>query len=232
MSTMDNTEKLASNITTEVTDLESDNQANKVEKTYTQDEVDNLMARIKGSLQKKLLKPYEDLGDPDELRSMKAAVEKQQTDEQLKRGEFEKTLQALAEKKDSEIQKRDSIIREYKINTPLLNSAAKLKSINPEQVKTLLVSQTRLNLDGDVEVIDSNGLVRYNDDGTQFTTEQLVKSFLDINPHFVNSTPATTLTKSNASGIIDNKLDISKLNMKKQEDRDIYREYRKTQGLT
>ena len=37
MSTMDNTEKLASNITTEVTDLESDNQANKVEKTYTQD---------------------------------------------------------------------------------------------------------------------------------------------------------------------------------------------------
>jgi uncharacterized protein Smg (DUF494 family) len=36
------------------TDLENQAQATK---TYTQEEVDNMMARMKGSLQKKLLKP-------------------------------------------------------------------------------------------------------------------------------------------------------------------------------
>ena len=43
------------------------NQAQAV-KTYTQEEVDNMMARMRGSLEKKLLKPYADLGDPEELR--------------------------------------------------------------------------------------------------------------------------------------------------------------------
>ena len=94
-------------------------------KTYTQEEVDNMMARMKGSLQKKLLKPYEDLGDPDELRNMKTQAEQLKQEEALKRGEFETVLKELASKKDAEIQKRDSVIKEYKVNTPLLSAAAK-----------------------------------------------------------------------------------------------------------
>ena len=62
----------------------SENQA--ATKTYSQQEVDNMMARMKGSLEKKLLKPYEDLGDPDQLRVLKTEAEKRAQEQALKRG--------------------------------------------------------------------------------------------------------------------------------------------------
>jgi hypothetical protein len=180
-----------------------------------------MMARMKGSLQKKLLKPYEDLGDPEELRSIKSEYEKKQQAEQIKRGEFEKTLQELAAKKDAEIQKRDSVIKEYKVNTPLLSAAAQYRAVNAEQVKALLQTHVRLNETGDVEVVDTKGSVRYNDAGEPLGVNDLVREFLDSNPHFVQATPATTNTKSShstaASGI-----DISKLDMKNPEHRKLF----------
>ena len=108
---------------TDANTLEVENQAIEA-KSYSQEEVDNMMARMKGSLQKKLLKPYEELGDVDELRNMKSQAEQLKQEEALKRGEFETVLKELASKKDAEIQKRDSVIKEYKVNTPLLSSAA------------------------------------------------------------------------------------------------------------
>lgn len=200
-------------------------------KTYSQEEVDNMMARMRGSLEKKLLKPYQDLGDPEELRTIKSEFEKKQQAEQIKRGEFEKTLQELAAKKDSEIQKRDSVIKEYKINTPLLSAAAQFRAVNAEQVKALLSNQVRLNQDGDVEVVDDKGSVRYNDAGTPWSVNDLVKTFLDSNPHFVSSSPATTNGKSSISAPPTGKIDISKLDMKNPDDRKRYAEYRKQNGL-
>ena len=82
-------------------------------KTFTQDEVNAILARNKSQLEKKYASKYEDLGDPDELRSIKTDWEKKQQEQQIKRGEFEKTLQEMAAKKDAEIQKRDSVIKEY-----------------------------------------------------------------------------------------------------------------------
>lgn len=195
-------------------------------KTYTQQEVDDMMARMKGSLKNKLLRPYEDLGDPEELRQLKQQAEEKQQAEQIKRGEFEKTLQELAAKKDAEIQKRDSIIKEYKVNTPLLDAAARYKSVNPEQVKSLLASNVQLNEDGEVVVTDGKGGVRYSDDGQPFTVDNLVREFLDSNPHFVQPTASTTHTKSsyNTAG---GKLDISKLDMKNPADRQRYAEAKK-----
>ena len=80
----DNT--LVNDTATEATDVNSGTQA-QATKTYSQDEVDGMMARMKGSLQKKLLKPYEDLGDPDELRSIKTEWEKKQQETQVKKGD-------------------------------------------------------------------------------------------------------------------------------------------------
>jgi hypothetical protein len=216
------------------TDATSDNLDNQVNsgKTYTQEEVDNMMARMKGSLQKKLLKPYEDLGDPEELRSIKTDWEKKQQEQQIKRGEFEKTLQELAAKKDAEIQKRDSVIKDYKVNMPLLSAAAKYNAVNAEQVKALLGSNLRLNGDGEVEVVDTKGSVRYNDKGEALGVDDLVREFLDSNPHFKLATPATTNTKSNvSSGSGTTKVDVSKLDMKNPEHRKLYQDYRKTAGL-
>jgi len=224
----DNT--LANDKATDATSDILDNQA-PATKTYSQEEVDNMMARMKGSLQKKLLKPYEDLGDPDELRTLKSEAERRAQEQQIKRGEFEKTLQELAAKKDAEISKRDSIIKEYKVNSPLLSAAAKYRAVNAEQVKSLLNNHVRLNADGEVEVVGEGGAVRYRDDGQPLAVEDLVREFLDSNPHFVSASPTTANTKSNISQGQPAKLDITKLDMKNPEHRKVYSEYRKTNGI-
>ena len=209
---------------------QTENQATAT-KTYSQDEVDGMMARMKGSLSKKLLKPYEDLGDPEELRSIKTEWEKKQQEQQIKRGEFEKTLQELAAKKDAEIQKRDSVIKEYKVNTPLLSAAAQYRAVNAEQVKSLLVNNVRLNQEGEVEVVAQDGTVRYNDTGAPLGVNDLVREFLDSNPHFVQSSPSTTNSKSSVTNSGPGKLDITKLDMSKSEDRALYKEYKKANGI-
>jgi len=200
-------------------------------KTYTQEEVDNMMARMKGSITKKVLKPYEDLGDPEELRKLKAEAEQKAQAEAIKRGEFEETLKELANKKDLEIQKRENIIKEYKVNTPLLDAAARYKSINPEQVKRLLHDRVRLNEEGNVEVLGSDGKVQYDDSGNLVSVDNLVQGFLAENPHFVQATPSTTNSSSNITGSNTKELDITKLNMNDPKDRARYAEYRKQVGI-
>lgn len=214
---------------TDATTLEQENQA--TAKTYTQKEVDDMMARTRTSLQKKLLKPYEDLGDPEELRQLRQEAEKKAQAEAIKRGEFEKTIQELAQRKDAEIAKRDTVIKEYKVNTPLINAAAQFRAVAPEQVKALLHSQVRLSADGEVEVVDAAGAVRYTDSGKPVGVEDLVREFLDSNPHFVQATPATTNTQSShVSRSQTKKIDITQLDMKNPDHRKVYAEYRKTRG--
>ena len=200
-------------------------------KTFTQDEVNAILARNKSQLEKKYASKYEDLGDPDELRSIKSDWEKKQQEQQIKRGEFEKTLQEMAAKKDAEIFKRDSVIKEYKVNVPILSAAAKFNAVNAEQVKSLLSQNVRLNSEGDVEVVDEKGSVRYNDKGEPIAVEELVRGFLDSNPHFKMATPSTTNTRSNFSSVSAEKLDVSKLNMTNPEHRKLYAEHRKKNGF-
>ena len=218
----------------EVTDTANEKVENQAEatETYTQEEVDNMMARMRGSLEKKLLKPYEELGDPNELRQLRAAEEKRQQEEALKRGEFEKTLQDLAAKKDAEISKRDRVIQEYKVNAPLLDAAARYKSINPAQVKQLLGDRVRLSETGDeVEVLDDQGNVRYNDSGTLFTVDELVKDFLSENPHFVTAGAATTNSKTSIGAEMKAEtFDLASLDLTNPAHRKMYKEA-KQKGL-
>jgi len=197
-------------------------------KTFTQEEVNAILARTKSQIEKKFASRYEDLGDPEQLRTIKTEWEQRQQEQQLKRGEFEKTLQELASKKDLEIQKRDAIIREYKVNSPIVNAAAQYRAVNPQQVQTLLSPNLRLNADGEVEVVDSRGSVRYNDAGQPLAVEDLVREFLDSNPHFVSAAPATTNSLSNIRGAgAAGKVDVSSLNMKNPEHRKLYSEARR-----
>jgi len=202
------------------TGSEENNQATK---TYTQQEVDDMMARTKGAIQKKYEKLFNELGDPDELRQIKQTYEKQKLDEQKKRGEFDSILQDLAKKKDEEIRKRDEIIRNYTVDVPLVTAAAQFRAVNADQVKALLKPQVRLNESGDVEVLDQKGTVRYNDQGQPFGVTDLVKEFLDTNPHFVSAGASTTNSRSNV-GQGPSKLDFTKLDMKNPEHRKMFRD--------
>lgn len=218
----DNT--LATN--TEVTDTaaEAGSQA-QASKTYTQEEFDRHMAGMKASLQKRFEKQLSELGDLEELKQIRQQAEQRKTEEAMKKGEFEKVLQELAAKKDAEIQKRDSVIKDYKVNMPLLSAAAKYNAVNAEQVKALLAGNVRLNSEGEVEVVDGKGTVRYNDAGAALTVDELVREFLDSNPHFKSASPATTNTKSNivANGA-NSAIDISKLDMRNPAHRKLYAE--------
>ncbi len=199
-------------------------------KTYTQEEVDNMMARTKGAVQKKYEKTLADLGDIDELRQLRATHEQQQLELQKKRGDFDKIIADLAAKKDAEISKRDEIIKSYTVDMPLVNTAAQLGAVNPRQVQALLKSNLRLGETGEVEVLDEKGTVRYSDKGKPFGVEDLVREFLDTNPHFKSAGPATTQGKSNVNQSRE-KFDVSKLNMSNPADRKLYAEYRKSAGI-
>lgn len=199
-------------------------------KTYTQKEVDDMMARTKTAITKKVASRYEDLGDPEHIRQVLDQHSKREQDLALKRGEFEKVLQEKLSQRDTEIQKRDRIIEEFKLNSPLLDAAARHRSVNPDQVKALIRDRVRLGTDGEVEVLDLEGKVRYDDSGRLLSVDSYVQEFLSKNPHFVQATPSTTSSRSNVSGA-SGKLDVAKLDMSNPEHRKLYAEFRKTSGI-
>ena len=215
---------------TEDTDT-SQNQIQATVKTYTQKEVDDMMARTKSAVLKKVTSKYEDLGDPEELRNIVSNYQKVQQEQQLKRGEFDKVIQDLASKKDAEIQKRDRIIESFRVETPIVEAAARYRAVNPAQVQALIRNQVRLNAEGEVEVLDDKGSVRYDDSGKPVSVDSFVQSWLQSNPHFVSAQPATTNTRSNVTNATTKRVDMSKLDMKNPEHRKIYAEYRKSAGL-
>jgi len=204
---------------------------NQAVKTYTQKEVDDMMAKTKTAVTKKLTSKYEDLGDPDELRNIVSSFRTQQQELEVKRGNFDKVIQELATKKDAEIQKRDRVIESFKVETPIIEAASRFRAVAPDQVKALIRNNVRLNQDGDVEVLDDKGQARYDDSGCLLSVDSYVQEFLSKNPHFVSAAPATTNTRSNVSGNTMNKVDISKLDMKNPEHRKIYADYRKKSGI-
>jgi len=212
------------------TDESLNNNQAPVEKTYSQKEFDDHMAKLKASVARKYEKTFGELGDIDELRQLKTEAEQRRLEDQKKRGEFDKIVADLAAKKDAEIAKRDEIISSYTVDMPLVSTAAQLGAVNPKQVQALLKPNLRLADNGEVEVLDEKGTVRYSDKGTPFKVEDLVKEFLDVNPHFKSAGPATSAGKSNLNQSRD-RLDITKLDMNNPTDRKAYAEYRKASGL-
>jgi len=208
-----------------VTDTTSQNTKQAATKTYTQEEFDSHMARMKASITKKYEKTFAELGDIEELKQLKSESERKALEDQKKRGQFDDILKDLAAKKDAEIAKRDAMIREYTVDMPLVQTAAQLRAVNAEQVKALLKPNVRLGEDGAVEIIDREGKTRYTDQGTPFKVEDLVSEFLTQNPHFVQPTPATTQGKSNVSAT-PGRVDLNKLDMKNPEHRKMYQESR------
>lgn len=219
---MDQNDTLA-NAATEAADTTT-----QAEKTFSQTELNAILAKTKAQYEKKYASRYEELGDPDELRNIVDNYRKQQQELEIKRGNFDKIMADLASSKDAEIAKRDEVIRQYKIEQPLLNLAAKYKSVNPEQVSLLLKNKLKLNEEGEVEVLDDKGQVRYNKNGKPYDVDTYVKEFLDANPHFVSAAPATTNTQGNVGNkVAGEEFDLSKLDMTRPDHRKLYAEARR-----
>lgn len=216
--------------TTSATDANLEGEGQAQEKFYSQKEFDDAMAKTRAAVERKVAKAYEGLGDLEELKSIKTQIESKRFEEQKSKGDFDTILKEMASKKDAEIARRDQIIAQYRVDSPLLETAAKYRAVAPEQVKALLRNNIRLTQDGEVEVVDNNGTTRYKDSGDPMGVEDLVKSFLDANPHFVAAGPSTTQTKSAmGSQGVNSKIDITKLDMSKPSDRQIYAQWKNEQ---
>jgi len=215
----------------EVTDTSDTTTSQEQERVYSQEEFDKHMAGLKSSLTRKYEKQYAqyaELGDLDELRELKTRAEAKRLEDAKKRGEFEKILSELAEKKDAEIRRRDDMIREFKIDVPLVNAAARFKSVNPEQVSKLLRNNIRMNEESQVEVVDDKGEVRYGDDGKPLSVDFFVEEFLQKNPHFVGASATTTNTNSsNPRTGRGTQFDLSKLDLTRPDHRKLYAEARR-----
>ena len=214
------------------TDVLESTQAETINKTFTQDDVDKIVRERLDRERKRLDKKYGDV-DVERYRQLTEKEEADRLEQQKQRGEFESILKETVAKKDSQYQELQRQLTEIKVDGSLLSAASSNKAINAQQVSALLRNQVRLGETGEAEVTDSNGNVRYTDDGMPMTVNDLVDSFLKENPHFVNAGPAgsgtgnATLDSRKGPGNID----ASQLNMNNPEDRKIYAQYMKTRGI-
>ena len=195
--------------------------------TFTQDEVNNIverrLAKERGSMYKKLGVDDLDIA-VTAVKTQKDLEEKQR----IQKGEFEEILKTRTQEHQKEKTQLENQLKDIKINKSLLSSASKNKAINPDQVVELLKGNIKLNETGNVEILDNNGIARYNKLGELLTTDELVQEFLTQNPHFVSATPSGSGSVSNVDRQELNKpFNLSDLNFNNPEDRKKYAEYKR-----
>ena len=196
----------------------------------TQEEVDKLIQIRVGRERAKLDKKYSGI-DLDKYHQLVEEEDKRKLKEAEKRGEFDKVIKEQAEKFNAKIGQYQTELTSIKVDGALLNAASKLKAINPEQVVTLLKGQLKLNDAGAVDVVDTNGQVRYNEKGDPISVDDLTQEFLTANAHFVSAGPSGAGTQGATGKITPVEFDVSKLDMNNPEDRKKYSEYRKEKGM-
>jgi len=171
-----------------------------VEKTFTQDELDRIVADRIARERKKAEKKLEGI-DLEEARKIMQEREQAEIERQKERGEFENILKQTVEKKDQEITAYKNKLHETLVDGSLLSAASKHDAVSPDQVSQLLKGKVRLADDGGVEVLDDQGTPRYNNEGNLLSVDELVSDFLTANPHFVRASGGGTGSMGNAGGL-------------------------------
>tara|TARA_R100001591_G_scaffold2393_1_gene5859 strand:- start:2 stop:712 length:711 start_codon:yes stop_codon:yes gene_type:complete len=197
------------------------------EKVYTEAQVgeiiENRIARERSNLNKRLGVNDIDIA-VNAVKTQKELEEKQK----IQKGEFEEILKTRTQQFNKEKEDLENQLRDIKINKSLLTSASKHRAINATQVVDLLKNDIKLNESGNVEILDSNGIARYNKMGELLTTDELVQEFLTQNPHFVSATPSGSGSVSNVDRTNSKQsFKLEELDMNNPEDRKKYAEFRK-----
>ena len=195
--------------------------------SFSEEDVNNIvkqrLAKERASIYKKL--------DVEDLETAIQAVQNQKQAEEktkIQKGEFEQILKEKSEEFNKKYTSLEKELKDIKINKSLLSSASKNRAINPDQVVELLKNNIKLNETGNVEILDKNGIARYNNKGELLTTDELVNEFLTQNPHFVTATPSGSGSVSNVDrSELSKPFNLSELDMNNPADRKKYAEYRK-----
>tara|TARA_R100001440_G_scaffold956_3_gene3190 strand:- start:5681 stop:6397 length:717 start_codon:yes stop_codon:yes gene_type:complete len=195
--------------------------------SFTEDDVNNI---VKQRLAKERASIYKKLDVEDLETAIEAVASQKKAEEQTKiqKGEFEQILKEKSEEFNKKYTSLESELKDIKINKAILSSASKNRAINPDQVVELLKHNLKLNETGQVEILDKNGIARYNGKGELLTTDELVNEFLTQNPHFVTATSSGSGSVSNVDrSELSKPFNLSDLDMNNPTDRETYRKYRK-----
>jgi len=195
--------------------------------SFTEEDVNNI---VKQRLAKERASIYKKLDVEDLETAIEAVANQKKAEEQTKiqKGEFEQILKEKSEEFNKKYTSLESELKDIKINKAILSSASKNRAINPDQVVELLKHNLKLNEAGQVEILDKNGIARYNSKGELLTTDELVNEFLTQNPHFVTATSSGSGSVSNVDrSELSKPFNLSDLDMNNPTDRETYRKYRK-----
>lgn len=198
-----------------------------VDKVFTQDEVNAIVTKRLAQLEKK----YSGI-NVDEYTQLKSLKEQQEQEAAIKRQEFDKVLGQVKTAAEQKVQALQRELETIKIDGNLIAEASSRKAVAPDKVAALLRSQLKLTTEGQVEVLDSNGQVRYNaDKATPLSIGDLVDEFLKENPYFVSANPAGSGSRNSGQEVGAKPIDLNTLDMQKPEHRKLYAEYRKKAGI-
>jgi hypothetical protein len=190
---------MSDEIMVESVDTEATVNTTQEAKTFSQEELDRIVADRVQREKRKLDKKLEGI-DLEEARQLMIDREQATLERQKEKGEFESILKQTVEKKDMEISQYKQRLESTLIDGSLLSAASKYNAVEPNQVAQLLRSSLKLADDGSVEILDSNGTVRYNEKADPLSVDEVVGDFLTANPHFVRATASGAGTLGNAGG--------------------------------
>jgi len=213
-----------------VSKSQQDTADNQPAKTYTQSEVDGIMAETRKKAELKSAKRFEGI-DVEHYKTLLAKEESEKIAKAKEKSEFEQLLKATAEKLQSKISTLTAELTKERVDTALINAASTKRAINPEQVARLVRDNVKMLETGEVEIVDAKtGKTRYTDNGDPLDIQGLVAEFLQTNPHFVSGGTPGSGSKSNTTLNGVQKVDVAKLDMTNPEHRKIYAQHRKTLG--
>lgn len=189
-------------------------------KTFTQDDVDRIIANRLKQVERK----YETV-NVEEYHQLKTQQEQAVEADMMKKQQFEELLTKQKQDADARIGKLQSELQSVHVDGALLNAASKHKAVNPEHVAQLMKNNVRLSEDGAVEVLDSNGEVRYNTDtAAPVTVDDAVSEFLNSNSYFRAAAPSGSGSTGNKQPSASREVKLGDLDMKNPEHRAIYKE--------
>ena len=192
------------------------------QKTFTQEQIDNIIKTRLEAEQRKTQKILE-----AEESKKAELIKEQELKEAKSKADIEKIMQDRLSEKDSELNRYKTQIKKEKVDNSILSVANREKSINAQQVVSLLKDEVKYTDDGRIEIVDNNSNVRYNTKGELLTIDDRVKEFLDANPHFRQGSLSGSGSQSSVEGKTVKPFNIQDLNMSNAEDRAKYAKYRK-----
>ncbi len=192
------------------------------QQVFTQEQLDNIIKTRLEAEQRKTQKILE-----AEESKKAELLKEQQLKEAKSKADIEKIMQDRLSEKDSELNRYKTQIKKEKVDNSILSVANREKSINAQQVVSLLKDEVKYTDDGRIEIVDNNSNVRYNTKGELLTIDDRVKEFLDANPHFRQGSLSGSGSQSSVEGKTVKPFNIQDLDMSKPEDRAKYAEYRK-----